>query len=109
MISSFISLYSFKTLFIKKNQSWLTTESIKTLEIKASMLFNLDFAYNNILSCFFFFFIIINFLLIAAVIVQTFNPIAEVVIPIGIPTKEAKSGMETHPVIVEPKIRKCSI
>ena len=28
-------------------------------------------------------------------------------IPIGIPIKEAKSEMETHPVIVEAKIRKC--
>ena len=30
-----------------------------------------------------------------------FNPIAKVVIPIEIPTKEAKAEMETHPVIVE--------
>ena len=32
---------------------------------------------------------------------QIFNPIAELVIPIGIPIKEAKGEMETHPVIVE--------
>ena len=38
-----------------------------------------------------------------------FNPIAELVIPIGIPTEEAKAEMETHPVILEAKIRKCSI
>ena len=38
-----------------------------------------------------------------------FNSIAELVIPTGIPTKEEKADMETHPVIVEPKIRKCSI
>ena len=47
--------------------------------------------------------------LIPAVIAQIFNLIAELVIPIGIPTKEAKAEMETHPVIVEAKIRKCSI
>ena len=35
--------------------------------------------------------------------------IAKLVIPIGILTKEAKAEMETHPVIAEPKIRKCSI
>ena len=38
-----------------------------------------------------------------------FNPIAECVIPTGIPTKEAKAEMETHPVTVETKIYKCSI
>ena len=32
---------------------------------------------------------------------QIFNPIAELVIPIGIPIKEAKGEMEAHPVIVE--------
>ena len=31
------------------------------------------------------------------------------VIPIGIPNKEAKAEIEIHPVIVEAKIRKCSI
>ena len=40
---------------------------------------------------------------------QIFNPSAELVIPIKIPTKEAKAETETHLVIVEPKIRKCSI
>ena len=40
---------------------------------------------------------------------QIFNPIAELVIPIGIPTKEEKTEMETHPVIAEGKIRRCSI
>ena len=60
LISSFISLYSFNTKFIKTNSSWLITDSIKALEIKTSMLFNLDFANNTILSCFFFFFLIID-------------------------------------------------
>ena len=47
-----------------------------------------------------FFFLIIDLnLLIPAVITQIFNPIAELVITIGIPAKEAK--METHPVIIE--------
>ena len=49
---------------------------------------------------FFLFFLIINiYFLIAAVITQIFTPIAELVIPIGIPTKEAKAKMKTHPVI----------
>ena len=69
------------------------------------MQLNLDFADNTLLSCFFFFFLIVDLcFLIGAVIAQIFNPIAELVIPIGIPTKEAKAEMETHPVIVETSV-----
>ena len=53
-----IIMYSFSLLFIKTNLSWLIFEFIKALEIKISILFNLDFANNTILSCFFFFLII---------------------------------------------------
>ena len=68
------------------------------------MLFNLDFANNTILSCLFFFFLIIDlYLLILAVITQIFNPTAELLIPTRIPTKEAKSEMETHPVTLQTK------
>ena len=68
---------------------------IKALEIKTSVLFNLNFANNTVLSCLFFFFLIIElYFVIAAVIAQIFNPIAEIVIPTGIPTKEAKAEME---------------
>ena len=75
-----------------------------------SILFNLDFAKDNILSyCFFFLLIIDLYFLIPAVITQTFNPIAEFVIPIGIPTKEVKSEMEMHPVNVENNISRGSI
>ena len=48
------------------------------------------------------FFLIINlYFLIPAVITQIFNPTAELVIPIEIPTKETKAEIETYPVIVE--------
>ena len=68
------------------------------------MLFNLDFATSTILSCFFFFFLIIDlYFLIAALIAQIFNPIAELGILIGIPIKETKVEIETHPVILELK------
>ena len=51
---------------------------MKALEIKTSMLFNLDFANNTILSCFLFFFLIIDlYLLIPAGIALIFNSIAE--------------------------------
>ena len=72
------------------------------------MLFNLDFGSNTILSFFFFLIIDLNFL-IPAVIAQGFNPIAELVFPIGISSKEAKTEIETYPVTAEAKIRKCSI
>ena len=50
----------------------------------------------------FFFFLIINLLFfIPADIAQILNSITELVIPIGIPTKEAKAEMETCPVTVE--------
>ena len=35
---------------------------------------------------------------------QIFNPIAELVFPTGIRTKEAKAEMETHPLTIEIKI-----
>ena len=61
------------------------------------MLFNLDFANNSISLCFFFLFLIIDlYVLIPTVITQIFNPTVELVIPIGIPTKEARADMETH-------------
>ena len=68
-------------------------------------LFNLDFASNTILLCFFYFFLIIElYFLIPAVIAQIFNPTAELVILIGISSKEAKAEIKIHPVIVETKI-----
>ena len=68
------------------------------------MLFNFGFANNTILSCFFFFFLIIDLFLIPAVTAQVFNPIAELVFPIGIPSKEIKADIEIHPAIAEAKI-----
>ena len=73
LISTFISLYSFRTLSIKANSLWLITEWIETLEIKTFLLFNLDFSNSTVLSCFFLFFLIADlYLLIPAVIAQIF-------------------------------------
>ena len=56
------------------------------------MLLNFTFGNNTILSCFFFLFLIIDlYFLIPAVSAQVFDPIAELVIPIGIPTEEARA------------------
>ena len=60
LISCFTSLYSFRTLFIKRNLSWLITESIKVLEIQTSSFFNLDFASNTVELCFSFLLLIID-------------------------------------------------
>ena len=58
----------------------------------------------------FFFFLIINLLFfIPADIAQILNSITELVIPIGIPTKEAKAEMETQLVILEITTSKWSI
>ena len=74
------------------------------------MPLNLDFANNSILSYFAFFFLIIDLcFLIPVVTAQIFNHIAELAIPIGITSKKAKAAIEIHPVIVEAKIRKCSV
>ena len=59
------------------------------------MVFNLDFANENVLPSFFLFFLIIDlYFLIPTVIKQIFNAIAELVIPIGILTKEGKVELQ---------------
>ena len=66
------------------------------------MLLHFDFANNIILLCFFLFVLFIDLhFLIPAVIKQTFNPIAELVIPIGIPIKQEKAEMKTYQVIAK--------
>ena len=83
-ISSFISSYSFSTLFIETNTSLLIFESNRDLQINTSILFNLDYAKDTILSRFFSFLLIIDlYILITTVIAQMFSPIAELIIPIG--------------------------
>ena len=66
--------------------------------------------YLTVLLCFLIFFLIIDlYVLITVVIVQTFNPVAELSIPTGIPTRKAKLKIEMNPVIVETNISNCSI
>ena len=38
-----------------------------------------------------------------------FNPNADLIMPIEIPTKESKAEIETYPVTADAKISKCSI
>ena len=70
------------------------------------MLFGLDFDNNTIFSCFFSFFLITDlYFFIPSVITQILNPIAKLVIPIGISSKKAES--EIHPVTADAEIGKC--
>ena len=75
------------------------------------MLFNLDFANDTILSYFFLFLIIVYlwWFLVPTVITQIFNPVAEILIPVEIPTKEVKAENNTHSVTVQIKISNYSI
>ena len=64
------------------------------------MLHYLIFTSNTTLSSFFLFFFIIDlYFLIPAAMAQIFNPPTELAIPTGMPTKEAKAEIETHPVL----------
>ena len=66
------------------------------------MLLSLDFANNTIWSCFFFFFLLIDlYFLVPTPIAQIFNLYVELIFPLGIPSKEAKSEIEIYPVIVK--------
>ena len=84
-------------------------ESIKALETRTSIVFNLSFPNNTISSYFFFFFFkIYLYFLIPAVIAQIFIPTEEFVTPTRIQPNKANTEIETHPVTVEAKISKCS-
>ena len=84
-------------------------ESIKALEIRTSIVFNLTFPNNTVLSCFFFFlFIIYLYFLISAVIAQMFIPTSELVIPTGTQINEANEEIEMQPVTAEDRISKFS-
>ena len=48
------------------------------------------------------------YFLIPVVIAQIFNPAAELVIPTGTPTNEAKAEIKKHRLTAETKIRNCS-
>ena len=55
------------------------------------------------------FFVMIDlYFLVSAVIAQTFNPVAELTIPTGTLTNEVNKEIETQPLTVETKIRKCA-
>ena len=78
------------------NSSWQIYKLIKSVDIKTSMLFNLSFANNIILSCFFFFFLINDlYFLVPSVIAQICIPTAEPEIPTKTVNNEANAEIET--------------
>ena len=94
---------------MKTNSLRLIYESTKALEIKTLIASNLVFASDAILSCFFHFFLIIGlYLLNPAVSAQIFNPTAEPAKPTGTPTNKANTEIQTQPLTVEMKRRRCS-
>ena len=80
--------YSLNTLFIKTIASWLIFESVKAL--KSGLKHYLHF-------------------LIPEAMAQIFNPVAEIIIPIGIPSIEAKPEIKIQIVHAVAKIRNLSI
>ena len=90
----FISGYLLAHCLYKKKSSWLIFESMKDLEISTSMQYYF--------SSLFFAFLIIDLYFLIPVI-------AELVIPTGIPNKEAKAEIEIHPVTAVAKIIKWSM
>ena len=80
---------------------------INALEIRTSIVFNISFPNNSILSCFFFFVIDLSFL-IAAVTLPMFIPAAELGMRTGTQTNEANVEIETKSVTIETKISKYS-
>ena len=81
------------------------------LSSETSMLFNLDFANDTILSYFFLFLITVYLwlFLVPTVITQIFNPVAELLITVEIPIKEGKAENNRHSVTVQIKISNYSI
>ena len=74
-------------------------------EIKIFMEFSLVFANNTISSRFFLSVLVTDlYFVVYSVIAQILNPTAEFTVPIGVPTKEEKTEIETHPVIADTKI-----
>ena len=60
-------------------------------------------------TCFSFFEIIGLYFVMPVAILQVFNPLAELVIPIRISSKKANAEIKIHPVIAEIEIKKFSI
>ena len=103
-----MNIFSFET-FTETNSPWPIYESIKDLEIRTSLVFNLIFPNNTIFSCFLFFlFIIILYFLIPEIIAEMFILTEELVISTLIPVHEANAEIETQPVIIEARIGGCT-
>ena len=105
MITFFKPLYSLNALFPEANPSCQIFQWMAISEIKIFMEFSLVFANNTISSRFCLSVLVTNlYFVVYSVIAQILNPTAEFTVPIGVPTKEEKTEIETHPVIADTKI-----
>ena len=95
-----MSSYSFKLLF-ETNSSWLIYERIKSLKVLKVLNFLLTIVFYYAFFCLLFF----N----SCSYYTIFNPTGELAVPIGIPTKEAKSEIKIQAKTIGTKISKCSM
>ena len=103
-----VTVKQLKRWFSETNLSWLIYVSTEALEIRTSIVFNLSFPLNTILSSFFFLFFIIDLcFFIPAVIVQIRIATAILIIYTGTQIYEVNAETDTQPLTVEAKIRKC--
>ena len=103
-----VTVKQLKRWFSETNLSWLIYVSTEALEIRTSIVFNLSFPLNTILSSFFFLFFIIDLCFcIPAVIAKICIATAILIIPTGTQTYEVNAETDTQPLTVEAKIRKC--
>ena len=94
-------------MFTETNSSELMYESIKTLGSRTSIVLNLAFPSNIILSCLVLLFFIIDlYFLTPVVIAQLLNSTAELAIPIRTPTNQANLEIEIQPLTAEIKTKK---
>ena len=71
--------------------------SLKSIEIRSSIISNFVFPNSTILSSFSLLFLIIDlYILIPVVIAQIFNPTVELVMPTGMQTNEANTEILTQ-------------
>ena len=101
-------IFSQRIFFSERTLPWLIHESIKALEIRNFITFNLSFPSSTNVSCFIFFLTIDLYLFNSCSYYTKFYCHFRIVIAIGRITNKANTGIETQPVIIEAKISKFS-
>ena len=83
-------------------------ESIKALQNRTSIIFNLSFLNSTILSCFFFFLLMVDlYFLIPEMFAQMFYPTTELVIQTETQINGVNTETETQSVTTEARTNRC--